>query len=63
MSVEHGDKGWIQKTSLTWQRLVLRSSTIGEMIIELLQQGLVVLQVTRTGMEAQDTHEDILVVG
>ena len=43
--------------------LVMRSSTIGEMIIELLQQGLVVLQVTCSGMEAQDKHEDILVVG
>ena len=80
MSVEHGDKGWIPETSLTWQimisisqsnlfnrilvpRLVLRSSIIGEMIVELLQEGLIVLQVTSSGMEAQDTHEDILVVG
>ena len=80
MSVEHGDKGWIPETSLTWQimisisqsnlfnsilvpRLVLRSRIIGEMIAELLQQGLIVLQVTCSGMEAQDTHEDILVVG
>ena len=79
MSVEHGDKGWIPETSLTWQimisisqsktfhcilvpRLVLRSSIIGKMIVELLQQGLIVLQVTCSGMEAQDTHEDILVV-
>jgi hypothetical protein len=44
-------------------RLVLRSSIIGEMIVELLQEGLIVLQVTSSGMEAQDTHEDILVVG
>ena len=80
MSVEHGEKGWIPETCLTWQimisisqsnlfnsilvpRLVLRSSTIGEMIVELLQEGLIVLQVTSSGMEAQDTHEDILVVG
>jgi hypothetical protein len=80
MSVEHGDKGWIPETSLTWQimisisqsnlfnsilvpRLVLRSSIIGKMIVELLQEGLIVLQVTSSGMEAQDTHEDILVVG
>ena len=41
----------------------MRSSTIGEMIIELLQQGLIVLQVTCSGIEAQDTHEEILVVG
>ncbi len=34
-------------------RLVLRSSTIEEMIVELLQQGLIVLQVTCSGMEAQ----------
>ena len=33
------------------------------MIIELLQQGLVVLQVTCSSMEAQDKHDDILVVG
>ena len=80
MSVEHGDKGWIPETSLTWPimisisqsnlfnrilvpRLVLRSSIIREMIVELLQEGLIVLQVTSSGMEAQDTHEDILVVG
>ncbi len=80
MSVEPGDKGWIQKTRLTWQimisisqsntfhcilapRLVWRSSTIGEIIVELLQQGLIVLQVSCSGMEAQDTREDILVVG
>jgi hypothetical protein len=44
-------------------RLILRSSTIWEIIVELLQQGLIVLQVTCSGMEAQDTHEDILVVG
>ncbi len=44
-------------------RLILRSSTIGEMIVELLQQGLIVLQVTCSGMEAKDTHEDILGVG
>ncbi len=80
MSVEHGNKGWIPETSLTWQimisispsnlfnrilvpRLVLRSSINGEMIVELLKEGLIVLQVTSSGMEAQDTHEDILVVG
>jgi hypothetical protein len=71
MSVKHGDKGWIQETSLTWQimilisqsnkfhfilvpRLVLRSSITGEIIVELLQQGLIVLQVSRSGMEAQE---------
>ncbi len=43
--------------------LVLRSSIIGEMIVELLQQGLIVLKVTSSGMEAQDTHEDFFVVG
>jgi hypothetical protein len=44
-------------------RLVLRSSIIGEMIVELLQQGLIVLKVTCSGMEVQDTYEDIFVVG
>ncbi len=79
MSVEHGNKGKIPETSLTWQimisisqsntfhcilvlRLFLRT-IIREMIIELLQRGLIVLKVTCSGMEAQDTHEDIFVVG
>jgi hypothetical protein len=43
-------------------RLILRSSIIGEMRVELLQQGLIVLKVTCSGMEAQNTHEDIFVV-
>ena len=33
------------------------------MKIELLQQGLIMLQVASTGMEAQDAHENILVIG
>ncbi len=80
MSVEHGNKGCIPETSLTWQimilisqsnmfhcilvlRLVWGSSIIGKMIVELFQQGLIVLKVTCSGMEVQDTHEAILVVG
>ncbi len=67
MSIEHGDKGWIPETSLTWQiiisisqsntfhcilvlRLVLRSSIIREMIVELLQQGPIVLKITSSGI-------------
>jgi hypothetical protein len=46
-------------------RLVLRPSIIGEMIVELFQQGLqvLVLKVTSSGMEAQDTHDEFFVVG
>ena len=33
------------------------------MKIELLQQGLIMLQVASMGMEVQDAHEDILVIG
>jgi hypothetical protein len=44
-------------------RLCLRSSIFGNMIFKLLQQGLIVLQVTCPSMKAQDTHEDIFVVG
>ena len=43
-------------------RLVLRSSIVGDLIVELIQQGLIVLQGTCPGMKAQDAHEDILVV-
>ncbi len=44
-------------------RLCLRSNTFGDMSFELLQQGLIVLQVTCPNMKEQDTLEDILVVG
>jgi hypothetical protein len=44
-------------------RLCLRSNIFGDMSFELLQQGLIVLQVTCPSMQAQDTHEDIFVVG
>ncbi len=44
-------------------RPVLRSSIIGEFIVELVQEGLIVLSITCSGMKAQDTHEDIFVVG
>ncbi len=43
-------------------RLCLRSICLGD-IFELLQQGLIVLQVTSPSMKAEDTHEDIFVVG
>jgi hypothetical protein len=36
---------------------------LGDWFFELLQQGLIVLQVTCQSMTAQDTHEDIFVVG
>ena len=44
-------------------RLSLRSNIFGDMSFELLQEGLVVLQVTCPSMKAQDTHEDIFGVG
>ena len=44
-------------------RLCLRSNIFGDMSFELLQQGLIVLQVTSPSIKAQDTHEDIFVVG
>jgi hypothetical protein len=43
--------------------LCLQSNILGDMSFELLQQGLIVLQVTCLRMKAQDTHEDISVVG
>ncbi len=79
MTVAHDAQGWIQQACLTWQimisirpgytfhvilvlRLCLRSISVGD-IFELLQQGLIVLQVTSPSMKAEDTHEDIFVVG
>jgi hypothetical protein len=44
-------------------RLCLRSNIFGDMSFELLQKGLIVLQVICPSMKAQDTHEDIFVVG
>jgi hypothetical protein len=44
-------------------RLCLRSTIFGDMSFKLLQEGLIVLQVTCPSMKAQDTHEDIFVVG
>ncbi len=45
-------------------RLCLQSNILGDMSFELLQQGLIVLQVICPSMKAaQDTHEDIFVVG
>ena len=43
--------------------LGLRWNILGDMRVELLQQGLIVLQVTCSSMKAQDTHENIFVVG
>ncbi len=43
-------------------RLFLRSSIVGDLIVEVLQQGLIVLKVTCLGMKAQDEDEDIFVV-
>ena len=47
--------------------LVVRHSLwyniLGDMLFELLQEGLIVLQVTCTSMKSQDTHEDVFVVG
>jgi hypothetical protein len=43
-------------------RLCLRSISVGD-IFELLQQGLIVLQVTSPSMKVEYTHEDIFVVG
>ncbi len=43
-------------------RLCLLSICLGD-IFELLQQGLIVLQVTSPSMKPEDTHEDIFVVG
>jgi hypothetical protein len=46
--------------------LVVRHSLwyniLGDMLFELLQEGLIVLQVTCTSMKSQDTHEDVFVV-
>ncbi len=44
-------------------RLCLQSNIFGDMSFELLQLGLIVLQVTCPSMKAQDTPEDIFVVG
>ncbi len=43
--------------------LCLQSNIFGDMSFELLQQGLIVLQVTCPNMKEQDTNEDIFVVG
>jgi hypothetical protein len=43
-------------------RLVLRSSITGDLIVEILQQGLIVLKVSCPVMKAQDAREDIFVV-
>jgi hypothetical protein len=42
---------------------ILYDGFLGDRFFELLQQGLIVLQVTCPSMKAQDTHEDIFVVG
>ncbi len=44
-------------------RLAMAGNILGDMRVELLQQGLIVLQVTCSSMKAQDTHENIFVVG
>jgi hypothetical protein len=44
-------------------RLCMRSTIFEDMSFELLQEGLIVLQITCPSMKAQDTHEDIFVVG
>ena len=44
-------------------RHILRYNIFGDMLFELLQEGLIVLQVTSTSMKAQDTHEDVFDVG
>ncbi len=79
MTVAHDAQGWIQQACLTWQimisirqgytfhvilvlRLCLRSISVRD-IFKLLQLGLIVLQVTSPSMKAEDTHEDIFVVG
>ena len=41
----------------------LRYNIFGDMLFELLQEGLIVLQVSRTSMKSQDTHEYVFVVG
>ena len=79
MTVEHGHTGWMACLTwqimvsisqgnmfhcILVLRLVLRISIVWDLIVELLQQGLIVLQVTCQGMKVQDTtHEDIFVVG
>jgi hypothetical protein len=47
---------------LVWW-LGLLWNILGDMRVELLQQGLIVLQVTCLSMKAQDTNENIFVVG
>ena len=42
--------------------LLLGRITVG-MEMNFLEQGLVMLKVASTGMETQDAHEDILVIG
>ena len=44
-------------------RHILWYNIFGDMLFELLQEGLIVLQVTCTSMKSQDTHEDVFVVG
>ena len=43
--------------------IVLRRNILRDTRVEFLKQGLIVLQVTRSSMKAQDTHENIFVVG
>jgi hypothetical protein len=45
--------------SLQWNIIMI----LRDMRVQLLQQGLMVLQVTCPSMKAQDTHENIFVVG
>ncbi len=46
---------------LIW-RLVLWSIIVGAVIVELFEQGLIVLKVACPGMKEQYAHEDIFVV-
>jgi hypothetical protein len=41
----------------------LRRNILRDTRVEFLKQGLIVLQVTCSSMKAQDTHENIFVVG
>jgi hypothetical protein len=43
--------------------IVLRRNILRDTRVEFLKQGLIVLQVTCSSMKAQDTHENIFVVG
>ena len=75
MAVIHDEQGRISEASLTRQimisicqgntfhRILVVRHIFGDMLFELLQEGLIVLQVTCKSMKSQDTHEDVFVVG